>query len=71
MTFVRLGQQALSVGEVGCIRVPADPDELASEFTTRGVTFGQPHTHTHDELRGFEVTDPDGYVLFFGRPRQL
>jgi catechol 2,3-dioxygenase-like lactoylglutathione lyase family enzyme len=24
---------------------------------------------THDGLRGFEVFDPDGYVLFFGRPR--
>ena len=24
---------------------------------------------THDGLRGFEITDPDGYVLFFGRPR--
>ena len=25
---------------------------------------------THDGLRGFELTDPDGYVLFFGRPRE-
>jgi len=24
---------------------------------------------THDGLRGFELKDPDGYVLFFGRPR--
>jgi hypothetical protein len=24
---------------------------------------------TDDGLRGFEITDPDGYVLFFGRPR--
>jgi hypothetical protein len=24
---------------------------------------------THDGLRGFEIQDPDGYVLFFGRPR--
>jgi hypothetical protein len=23
---------------------------------------------TDDGLRGFEVKDPDGYVLFFGRP---
>ena len=24
---------------------------------------------TDDGLGGFEITDPDGYVLFFGRPR--
>jgi hypothetical protein len=23
---------------------------------------------TSSGLRGFEITDPDGYVLFFGRP---
>lgn len=46
-----------------------DPDSLASEFTTHGVTFSQPLKDTHDGLRGFEITDPDGYVLFFGRPR--
>jgi hypothetical protein len=25
--------------------------------------------NTNDGLRGFELRDPDGYVLFFGRPR--
>jgi hypothetical protein len=25
---------------------------------------------SHDGLKGFEIKDPDGYVLFFGRPRQ-
>lgn len=48
-----------------------DPDALAAEFASRGVTFSAPLENTHDGLRGFEVTDPDGYVLFFGRPRQL
>jgi hypothetical protein len=24
---------------------------------------------SHDGLRGFELKDSDGYVLFFGRPR--
>jgi hypothetical protein len=23
---------------------------------------------TTERLRGFEISDPDGYVLFFGRP---
>ena len=47
----------------------ADPDELAAEMAERGATFSAPLKDTTDGLRGFEVTDPDGYVLFFGRPR--
>jgi catechol 2,3-dioxygenase-like lactoylglutathione lyase family enzyme len=47
-----------------------DPDALAAEFAGRGATFSEPLQDTHDGLRGFEITDPDGYVLFFGRPRQ-
>ena len=46
-----------------------DPDALAAEFVDRGVTFSVPLQDTHDGLRGFEITDPDGYVLFFGRTR--
>jgi catechol 2,3-dioxygenase-like lactoylglutathione lyase family enzyme len=46
-----------------------DPDALAAEFVDRGAAFSAPLTDTHDGLRGFELTDPDGYVLFFGRPR--
>ena len=46
-----------------------DPDALAAEFVDRGVAFSAPLRDTHDGLRGFEITDPDGYVLFFGRPR--
>ena len=34
------------------------------------VKFSKPLMDTHDGLRGFEICDPDGYVLFFGRPRQ-
>lgn len=45
-----------------------DPDALAAEFASRGVTFSEPLEDTHDGLRGFEVKDADGYVLFFGRP---
>jgi catechol 2,3-dioxygenase-like lactoylglutathione lyase family enzyme len=46
-----------------------DPDALAAEFASRGVAFSAPLEDTHDGLRGFELKDADGYVLFFGRPR--
>lgn len=45
-----------------------DPDALGAEFVDHGATFSEPLKDTHDGLHGFEVTDPDGYVLFFGRP---
>jgi len=50
------------------LHVP-DPDELAAEFSSRNVGFFQPLMDNDDGLRGFEVTDADGYVLYFGRPR--
>jgi catechol 2,3-dioxygenase-like lactoylglutathione lyase family enzyme len=46
-----------------------DPDALATEFEARGVPFSVPLKDTHDGLRGFELQDPDGHVLFFGHPR--
>ena len=46
-----------------------DPDTLAAEFSARNVEFSEPLKDTHDGLRGFELKDADGYVLFFGRPR--
>lgn len=46
-----------------------DPDALASELEERGAAFSSPLMDTHDGLRGFELKDPDGYVLFFGRPQ--
>jgi catechol 2,3-dioxygenase-like lactoylglutathione lyase family enzyme len=46
-----------------------DPDALAAEFAGQGATFSVPLKDTNDGLRGFEICDPDGYVLFFGRPR--
>jgi catechol 2,3-dioxygenase-like lactoylglutathione lyase family enzyme len=45
-----------------------DPDALAAEFSTRHVEFSEPLQDTDDGLRGFELKDADGYVLFFGRP---
>ena len=50
------------------VAVP-DPDALAAEFALRNVEFSEPLKDTHDGLRGFELKDADGYVLFFGRPR--
>jgi len=47
----------------------ADPDALAAEFSSRNVEFSQPLKDDDDGLRGFELKDADGYVLFFGRPR--
>lgn len=46
-----------------------DPDALATEFSSRRVEFSEPLKDTDDGLRGFELKDADGYVLFFGRPR--
>ena len=50
------------------INVP-DPDALAAEFASRDVKFFVPLADTSDGLRGFEIEDADGYILFFGRPR--
>ena len=46
-----------------------DPDALAAEFASRNVEFSKPLHNNSDGLRGFELKDTDGYVLFFGRPR--
>ena len=46
-----------------------DPDALAAEFASRNVEFFEPLKDTDEGLRGFEVKDADGYLLFFGRPR--
>jgi catechol 2,3-dioxygenase-like lactoylglutathione lyase family enzyme len=48
-----------------------DPDALAAEFSSRNVAFFKSLTDGDDEddgLRGFEIEDVDGYILFFGRP---
>ena len=47
----------------------SDPDALAAEFASRNVEFSKPLKDTHEGLRGFELKDADGYVLFFGRPK--
>lgn len=51
------------------LHVP-DPDALAAEFASRNVRFFQPLAENGDDgLRGFEIEDTDGYILFFGRPQ--
>jgi len=50
------------------LHVP-DPDALAAEFLSRAVELSRPLADDDDGLRGFELKDGDGYVLFFGRPR--
>jgi catechol 2,3-dioxygenase-like lactoylglutathione lyase family enzyme len=47
-----------------------DPDALAEEFASRNVEFFHPLSDDdEDGLRGFEVKDADGYLLFFGRTK--
>ncbi|HZX58787.1 MAG TPA: VOC family protein [Mucilaginibacter sp.] len=46
-----------------------DPDALFAEYSSVGVMFHRTLSDDNDGLRGFEVTDADGYVLFFGRPK--
>ena len=46
-----------------------EPDNLFEEYSSAGVIFRRPISNDIDGLRGFEVTDADGYVLFFGRPK--
>ena len=53
------------------LHVP-DPDALAAEFSSRNVKFFKSlkdNDGSDDRLRGFEVKDADGYMLFFGRPQ--
>ena len=45
-----------------------DPDALADEFAANGVKFFGPLKDNSDNLRGFEIEDADGYILYFGRP---
>jgi catechol 2,3-dioxygenase-like lactoylglutathione lyase family enzyme len=50
-----------------------DPDALAAEFLSRDVEFFRSIKYSEDGddgLYGFELKDVNGYVLFFGRPRQ-
>jgi catechol 2,3-dioxygenase-like lactoylglutathione lyase family enzyme len=45
-----------------------DPGVLFEEYQAAGAPFSRPLKVDGDMLLGFEVVDPNGYVLFFGRP---
>jgi len=45
-----------------------DPQAYATALHARKTRFHTPFQRTSDNLLGFSVADPDGYVLFFGRP---
>jgi catechol 2,3-dioxygenase-like lactoylglutathione lyase family enzyme len=45
-----------------------DPDALFEELRAKEVFFNQQLMDDTDNIRGFCVTDPNGYRLFFGRP---
>ncbi|HEY8089611.1 MAG TPA: VOC family protein [Polyangiaceae bacterium] len=47
-----------------------DPDALAAELALRGSTLHRELRDRDDGLRGFEIADSDGYVLFFGSPNR-
>jgi catechol 2,3-dioxygenase-like lactoylglutathione lyase family enzyme len=42
-------------------------DALYAEYKERGIAFHSALDVNSDHLRGFEVRDADGYVLYFGR----
>jgi catechol 2,3-dioxygenase-like lactoylglutathione lyase family enzyme len=45
-----------------------DPDALSEELGSRGADFSTQLGNNSDNLRGFEIRDPNGYIIFFGRP---
>ena len=47
-----------------------DPDALFAEFKSRDVEFKMPLENNSDDLRGFEVRDVNGYIIYFGRPNK-
>lgn len=47
-----------------------DPDALFAEFKSRDVEFKLPLENNSDDLRGFEVRDVNGYIIYFGRPNK-
>jgi catechol 2,3-dioxygenase-like lactoylglutathione lyase family enzyme len=74
------GEEVLVAPVPNHVRTPAnswdayvavdDPDALAEEFASRGVTFAEPLARRDvDGIRGFLVIDVDGYALFFGSDR--
>lgn len=49
----------------------AEPDTLCDEYRSNDVSFRKPIHDNSDNIRGFEIADADGYVLFFGKPNVI
>lgn len=47
-----------------------EPGALFEEYQSCGLTFHRQLQEDEDGLLGFELKDADGYVLFFGRPKE-
>ncbi|MGC4038234.1 MAG: hypothetical protein QM764_19885 [Chitinophagaceae bacterium] len=48
----------------------AEPEKLFEEYNAKAVSFRKSLQVNSDNLKGFEIEDADGYVLFFGRPNE-
>lgn len=48
-----------------------DPDALSEELVSRGADFSAQLGNNSDNLRGFEIRDPNGHIIFFGRPNYM
>jgi hypothetical protein len=57
--------------EMGCVLLHARSRRAGCRICRARRIIQQPAQDTTDGLRGFEITDADGYVLFFGRPREM
>ncbi len=77
--IVGLGAAQIFLKEIGSETAPSPnrsqhPDALWDAFIytedpkAEATSAASAPTRRDDGLFGFEVSDPDGYVLFFGRP---
>jgi hypothetical protein len=67
--LARLPSNALERGRHLKIRLRGVRCDHRTKRQVRGqCSFSPAVEDTHYRLRGFEICDPDGYVLFFGRP---
>jgi len=65
----RIGDRRVDLSGASASSVRRGNNNTSSTRSDHGAAFSTPLKDTHDGLRGFEICDPDRYVLFFGRPR--
>jgi catechol 2,3-dioxygenase-like lactoylglutathione lyase family enzyme len=56
------------MGTLGCIYFCSRSGCIVRRISRTWCTFPSTSPDDDDGLRGFEVADTDGYILFFGRP---